>query len=152
LVHATNHQQFASCSSFAPRTINGWHPVLRSRHEPSTVCILFFRPRHEPSTVGILFLVRATNHQRFASRSWFAPRIINGWHPVLRSRHEPSTVRVLFFVRATNHQRFASRLSARSDRGFHKPSPFAEYGKSSKEACLDAPLMVTKSLNEDQKP
>jgi hypothetical protein len=101
---------------FAPRTINGLHPVLGSRHEPSTVCILF--------------LVRATNHQRFASCSWFASRTINGLHPVLGSRHEPSTVCILFLVRATNHQQMAFRQSARLDRGLNKPSPFAEYGKS----------------------
>jgi hypothetical protein len=56
LVRATNHQRFAFCSWFGPRTINGLRSVLGSRHEPSTVCILF--------------LVRATNHQRFASCSW----------------------------------------------------------------------------------
>src|SRR5262245_46454307 len=80
-----------ACSWFAPRTINGLHPVLGSRREPSTVCVLFLVRGHEPSTVCILFLVRATNHQRFASCSWFAPRTINGLHPVLGSRHEPST-------------------------------------------------------------
>jgi len=101
-----------ACSWFAPRTINGLHPVLRSRHEPSTVCILFF--------------VRVTNHQRFASCSWFVPQTINGLRPVLGSRHEPSTVCVLFLVRAANHQRMASLLSARLDRGWNKPSPFAE--------------------------
>jgi len=46
------------------RLINWPRPVLGSRHEPSTVRVLFFG--------------RATNHQRFAFCSWFAPRTING--------------------------------------------------------------------------
>src|SRR5437667_407787 len=44
----------ASCSWFLPRTFNGSHPVLGSRHERSTA--------------RILFLVPATNDQRMASR------------------------------------------------------------------------------------